>query len=76
MNGTLGVQYHFNETSLGLPLLLKFGSERVKYYTSIKGAVARNWDHYTFWKPPTNPSAKPNLTLSSHFGKNVGLGKG
>ena len=55
---------------------LKFESERMKYYTLIKGAVARNWDHYTFWKPPTNPSAKPNLTLSSHFGKNVGLGEG
>ena len=56
--------------------LLKFGSERVKYYTSIKGAVAQNWDHYMFWKLPTYPSPKPNLTLSSHFGKNVGLGEG
>ena len=55
---------------------LKFGVERVKYYTSIKGAVARHWDHDTFWKLPTYPSPKPNLTLSCHFGKNVGLGKG
>ena len=55
---------------------LKFGGERVKYYTSIKGAVARHWDHDTFWKLPTYSSPKPNLTLSCHFGKNVGLGKG
>ena len=28
---------------------------------------------YVFWKLPTYPSAKPTLTLTSHFGQNVGL---
>ena len=31
---------------------------------------------YVSWKLPTYPSTKPTLTLSSYFGKNVGLGEG
>ena len=31
---------------------------------------------YVFGKLPTYPSPKSTLTLTSHLGKNVGLGKG
>ena len=53
---------------------------RVNHSGQAKGRVQTNLDplgHNTFLgnRPPT-PPLKPTLTLTSHLGQNVGLGKG